>query len=45
MKLRELNGMTDFIIDAQRDFENVRCHLLLKIMEKNELHRGFEKKV
>jgi hypothetical protein len=44
-KAAELNGMTDFIIDAQRDFGNVRCHLLLKTMEKNDLHEGFEKNV
>lgn len=43
-KAAELNGMTDFIIDAQRDFENVRCHLLLKTLQKNDLHSGFEKK-
>lgn len=44
-KAAELNSMTNFIIDAQRDFENVRCQLLLKIMQKNNLHEGFEKKV
>jgi hypothetical protein len=44
-KAAELNSMTDFIMEAQRDFENVRCYLLLKIMQKNDLHEGFEKKV
>ena len=43
-KAAELNGMNDFITEAQRDFENVRCYLLLKIMQKNDLHEGFEKK-
>ena len=37
-----LNGMTDFKSEAQRDFENVRCYLLLRIMDKNTLHSGFE---
>jgi hypothetical protein len=44
-KAAELNGMTDFIIDAHRDFETVRCYLLLKSIQKNDLHEGFEKKV
>ena len=40
-----LNGMKDFKSEAERDFENVRCYLLLQIMDKNTLHSGFEKKV
>lgn len=44
-KAATLNGFTDFTLEAQRDFENVSCYLLLKVMEKNDLHEGFEKKV
>lgn len=39
-----LNGFENFKIEAQRDSYNVHCFLLLQIMEKNELHKGFEKK-
>ena len=40
-----LNGMKDSKLEAQRDFEDLRCYLLLQIMDKNTLHSGFEKKV
>lgn len=42
-QLSQVWGLAHNKLNAQRDFGDVRCYLLTSIMEKNDLHKGFEK--
>jgi len=42
-KLSQIQGMAHNKPGAQRDFDDVRCYLLLRILERNDLHKEFER--